>query len=492
MATRGKFIEAVPGSGKTRYITELIKERASGGVPQEEIYAVTFTKDAAQEMRTRAACPNARISTIHAFAFHILNDGAEWQSDPLSKEYYERMLLDATEKLKGGGYQPPIRFMCIDEAQDLTGTQAELLKLLAVRAQEIHIVGDPLQSIYSFNGANALFMEAMADDLQLEPVTHNQSYRLPEAITSKVNKLFDRNILPGKNGGEFTVASISHDSWKEFVHNAAREMAQRDGTRVVLCRSNREILDILRSTDAKLYECTVSMTMHPIACLVEVVADLVMGACAPRDLSRSMELFGMNPSVINMAFSRVFGKARTSLSMSDLEMALARGISNTKILQEPTFGPGQHNLVKQILGTIQLFLPKGTPTVEGAVDHILGRLKSLGITVDNLWRIHEDKLRDIILRRLTAGEETWLTINKGAPVQITTVHSAKGLEYDHVTYVFNHRLIDQRSADEANVVYVAMTRARQSLTMGIPDTRNPRESNGTNLLSRLQTHLNVM
>jgi DNA helicase II / ATP-dependent DNA helicase PcrA len=77
----GKIIAliAVPGSGKTRVLMEricvLVKKY---GIPPENILGLTFTKNAAEEMRTRLTetlgerSDRVRLSTIHSFCYYLL------------------------------------------------------------------------------------------------------------------------------------------------------------------------------------------------------------------------------------------------------------------------------------------------------------------------------------------------------------------------------------------------------------------------------------
>ena len=72
-------VVAIPGSGKTRTLTDriciLINEY---GIPPESLLCVTFTKNAAEEMRSRLVpvlgdlSSRVRLSTIHSFCMHLL------------------------------------------------------------------------------------------------------------------------------------------------------------------------------------------------------------------------------------------------------------------------------------------------------------------------------------------------------------------------------------------------------------------------------------
>ena len=70
-------VEAGPGSGKTRVIVERVVKLAAGGMPQESILCVTFTKKAAGEMADRLqgkGIMNAKVETIHSFCLDMLRE----------------------------------------------------------------------------------------------------------------------------------------------------------------------------------------------------------------------------------------------------------------------------------------------------------------------------------------------------------------------------------------------------------------------------------
>ena len=74
------LILAGPGSGKTRVITHRIANIIAHGVPSYNIFALTFTNKAAEEMRTRLKrlVPDSRAwtGTFHRFCSRLLREHA--------------------------------------------------------------------------------------------------------------------------------------------------------------------------------------------------------------------------------------------------------------------------------------------------------------------------------------------------------------------------------------------------------------------------------
>lgn len=489
----GEIITAVPGSGKTRWITEKIIGEISAGTEPEKIYAVTFTRDAASEMKNRIGNDNVRASTIHSLAYGIIS--GDWSGDPTSDTFYDDMINESAERLSSGKCTIEVDVLCIDEGQDLSTKHTPIIHEMAKRAKKIFIVGDPKQSIFGFGGADSTIMRSLASNYKLSEKKLSKSHRIPSLITSKINAIFGTDIEPVRIGGSFSSVPINVKAWKDYVHAQAVESKSLPGTTAVLLRSNKEILDILRTTtDKTLYEYIMPLSGHPIACFVEALADLARGECRAYTLAKGMSLFNIPRMTLSGAFSKQ-GVLHTDtlLNFSTLESYVLRGISKGgKITTGPQLGPGQHNALKQALGICRLYMPQGITSVEEAVDTILTKLSNTGIRADSAWNVSAKVLREAIIKRLTTGEDTHKRINPGAPVTISTIHGAKGLEYDNVIYAVN-RFVNLESEEEWNVAYVAMSRAKGSLSMGIPDApvdaghRTPK-----NLLYKMQTKLHIL
>jgi len=83
----------------------------------------------------------------------------------------------------------PIQFAFIDEAQDLTPLQFEVVKQLYKQAQEVWFAGDDDQSIFSYSGADPGILIALKTD---EQIIQDKSYRLPVPIARYANEVASR------------------------------------------------------------------------------------------------------------------------------------------------------------------------------------------------------------------------------------------------------------------------------------------------------------
>lgn len=70
------LVVSCPGSGKTTVIVNRTKKIIDSGVPSEKILVITFTKEAATQMKARYeklyGKSNVMFGTIHSICFHVI------------------------------------------------------------------------------------------------------------------------------------------------------------------------------------------------------------------------------------------------------------------------------------------------------------------------------------------------------------------------------------------------------------------------------------
>lgn len=155
---------------------------------------------------------------------------AEWKRWTFVSDYFD--YTGMLEKVLEERLKPDIDFLFIDEAQDLTKLQHEVLKMWGEGIPQIYI-GDGDQCIYRFAGAVPETFINLKNDWE-----HGlaQSYRLPVAVHKYalriIKQAYHRNDVPFK----------PTDKEGRVIKCKAPDLSL-PGTHMILCRCNRELRD---------------------------------------------------------------------------------------------------------------------------------------------------------------------------------------------------------------------------------------------------------
>ena len=91
-------------------------------------------------------------------------------------------------------YQDRFRYIMVDEYQDTNHSQYLIVRALADRFQNICVVGDDSQSIYSFRGANiSNILNFQKDYPDVKTFKLEQNYRSTKNIVEAANSVIEKN-----------------------------------------------------------------------------------------------------------------------------------------------------------------------------------------------------------------------------------------------------------------------------------------------------------
>ncbi|MBS1628602.1 MAG: UvrD-helicase domain-containing protein [Bacteroidetes bacterium] len=184
------------------------------------------------------------------YANRCLRNGAMDFDDLLFKMY---QLLTAFPEVLAK-YQHRFRYILIDEYQDTNTAQYVIIKMLGAVHENICVVGDDAQSIYSFRGATVQNILQFQDDYEdVKIVKLEQNYRSTQSILNVANQIIgnNKNQIPKnlwtENGtGEKIklVRTLTDNDEGRFVADAITEMKLRNHFPnkdfVVLYRTNAQ------------------------------------------------------------------------------------------------------------------------------------------------------------------------------------------------------------------------------------------------------------
>ncbi|MDP6115336.1 MAG: UvrD-helicase domain-containing protein, partial [Planctomycetota bacterium] len=146
-----------------------------------------------------------------------------------------QVMVDCDEVLER--LQQQFRFVLIDEYQDTNRAQYYLAQMLAARHRNLHVTGDPDQSIYSWRGADIKNILAFEKDYPESKVVRlEQNYRSTKNILAAANAVIknnkqrkEKNLWTENEDGQLACriycedetheADLVADRIKELTHN---------------------------------------------------------------------------------------------------------------------------------------------------------------------------------------------------------------------------------------------------------------------------------
>jgi DNA helicase-2/ATP-dependent DNA helicase PcrA len=151
---------------------------------------VEYANDYAIQQDDMRANRPAIAQIFAAYAARCKKNGA-MDFDDLLVNMYE-LLKNHPESLHK--FQHKFKYIMIDEYQDTNPAQYEIIKLLGAAHENVCVVGDDAQSIYSFRGAtieNILQFQKDYDDVKV--VMLEQNYRSTQSILNVANEVIRNN-----------------------------------------------------------------------------------------------------------------------------------------------------------------------------------------------------------------------------------------------------------------------------------------------------------
>lgn len=140
-------------------------------------------------------------------------------------------------------------FIYIDEFQDTSQIQYELIKIYGSKAKQVMAIGDDDQTIYSWRGSdNSIIRERFSEDFSPTNNMLSINFRCPSTILSAVvpsiknNKdRFEKKLVSSKDGGELRVGSFTNYSKMVSTLGDLVYKDITDGMNVaILCRVNSD------------------------------------------------------------------------------------------------------------------------------------------------------------------------------------------------------------------------------------------------------------
>ncbi len=340
------------------------------------------------------------------------------------------------------------RYWLIDEFQDANGPQYELLRRMAGGSfHRLFAVADDDQTLYEWNGANVRRIRSLVDDFRCEVIQLTDNFRCPPGVVDVANRLVVYNVrrdvskapvepaVPRRQGEDEIECKVFSDDGGEASCIAAEiaglDVVQRRGT-VVLARS-RALLEPVRAT---------LEALNVPAALLARRDDFVspqlrwLVACL-KQINRPLDR--RNMAVLAATFEDFAGVP------VEVEEVIARSEANRITLLAAWFDAVRQATPSALPSVVEAMagLASGNVRLAGTVAEVKKHFETEdagGDLKDDLsaWRHIEKEIRQargaIPLDQFLQEMELRSKEPPPAPnaVSLSTVHAAKGLEFDRV------------------------------------------------------------
>ena len=398
-------------------------------------------------------------------------------------------------------YQHRFRYILIDEYQDTNLAQYNIIKLLGAVHENICVVGDDAQSIYSFRGAtiqNILNFQSDYKDVKI--VKLEQNYRSTQTILNVANNIIgnNKNQIPKElwtdnDEGEkiILVRTMTDNDEGRFVADSIKEQQMRNHFAnrdfAVLYRTNaqsRSFEESLRRMNIP-YKLVGGTSFYQRKEVKDMLAylRLIVNSRDEENLKRiinypargigktSVERILVTASETNRTFWEVIERGGFGQKVDEFVMMIRsfRAILETKNAYDVAFQVGKSTgLVQELYNDKSV---EGLARYEN-IQELLNSIKEFTETPDEEGELL-DKSLGSYLQQITLLTDVDSDKNADADaVKLMTVHAAKGLEFKCVFVVgmeenlfpASMALFDREGLEEERrLFYVAVTRAKERL-----------------------------
>jgi DNA helicase-2/ATP-dependent DNA helicase PcrA len=453
------------------------------------------------------------IADIYAsYAARCFKNGAMDFDDLLFKMH--ELLQNFPEVLHK--YQHKFKYILIDEYQDTNPVQYQIAKLLAAVHENLCVVGDDAQSIYSFRGAtieNILQFQKDYDDVKL--VKLEQNYRSSQSIIGVANHVIKNNVgqIPkelwteNETGDKIKlVRTMTDNDEGKYIADAIQENKLRNHFYnkdfAILYRTNaqsRSFEESLRRTGIA-YKIYGGLSFYQRKEVKDYIAYLriIANTKDEEGLKRiinypargigktTMEKCLVMAGEQNITFFEVLEKAKGFGFKAGTLTAIEEFVTMIKYFQnqltkhnayDVAVQVGKHtNLVKELFNDKST---EGLARYEN-IQELLNSIKEWTESPSNDDGELGDKSLGSYLQQITLITDADNDNGNEDTVKLMTVHAAKGLEFACVFLVGLEESLfpsgmsvntREELEEERRLFYVAVTRAKKHLWLTYANTR---------------------
>ena len=403
-------VAAGPGSGKTRVLVHKLASLLQlEDVKHEQLLMLTFSRAAATEFKQRLmdlignAAHYVEIKTFHSYSFDLLGRIGNLDDS-------KNVVAEAAAMIRQGEVEPSKTgktVLVIDEAQDMGKDDYALVQALMGNNEEMRViaVGDDDQSIYEFRGADSKYMFKLLDGVGGRLVEMTDNYRSSRHVVD-VSNAFSQKIRQRMKTTPIRSMSAD-DGWVSVTKYLSDNMYQ-------------PVVEDIDKNDKRQTTCVLTQTNEEAVIIVALLCK-----------------YGINAKMVqSMNGIRFFNLAEMRFFMKYLDKRLT-----STLIPEEVWEDAKRETYRVYSKSTSLQYVK--------------RCVELFETT-NKAKYYSD-FREFVFE--SSIEDFCVFSNKD--VVVSTIHKAKGKEYDDVYMLVS----EGYGVDDSQFrrLYVGITRAKQRL-----------------------------
>lgn len=391
-------------------------------------------------------------------------------------------------------WQDRFEYILIDEFQDIDGKQYELGHILSRGFENLFVVGDPDQTIYTWRGADVRYILDFPQKFTAaQTILLNENYRSTPEILALANTL------------------IGHNK-QRLERNLYTRLPHGEKPRYFHAKEQKEEASFLAKDLLHRHEEGTSWDKMAVLYRAHYVSrsleDAFIQAKIPYVIWGGMEFYGRKEvkdalcylrlleNRDDLSFARIVNQPRRGVGKKRMELLQAYARERSCTLYKALLDNLQHPLIAASKAGELVQLMDAYQSHEGMkLSELLSRLLTEsgymamlktagdGERMDNLAELlqsleeYEQSAGEVCSLSEYLAEVTLYTDRdreqRKESVKLMTVHNGKGLEFDHVYVVgLNEGIFPSRKTDTAEAMeeerrlcYVACTRGKKTLTL---------------------------
>jgi DNA helicase II / ATP-dependent DNA helicase PcrA len=467
--------------------------------PRNVLSAISHAKNHAlspEKMRSEAIGQDGRrVADVFAEYEKLLHQSKALDFDDLLLRSVRLLRESQAVREK---WQARFQYIHVDEYQDTNRVQYELMRLLTGSKRNVCVVGDEDQSIYRWRGADVSILMSFSRDFpNAKVIKLERNYRSTQNILDAAGAVVANNpdrlgkSLSAENGGGPNLKYFEGrdaNAEAEFVAGELTRILDEDSslTCAVEYRTNfqsRAFEEVFRRRGIR-YKLVGGFSFYNRAEVKDALA-YVRLAMHPEDDVSLLRVLNVPPRGIGKTTVDALRETARVDSFS-LWDAIAKFVSGASAgravaplrafqeiiakLQENLSKLGPADFLRSVLddtGYMEMLKDRYTPDDVARIEN----LEELARAVAESTEAGEEFTDFLDAAALVSDADSF----EGKPgVTLITLHSTKGLEFDHVFLTGMEEGIcphsrsfddDKGIEEERRLVYVGMTRARKSLTL---------------------------